>query len=71
MDGETLVILTAYHETGGMYILCGSSQENIAIVSTTVYCRWIPVPTMAYWPKAINFTGWWDNTKIGIKTAEL
>ena len=70
-DGETLVILTADHETGGMNILSGSTQENITIVWTTEHHTGIPVPIMAYGPKAINFTGWWDNTEIGIKIAEL
>ena len=70
-DGETLVILTADHETGGMNIVSGSTQENITIVWTTEHHTGIPVPIMAYGPKAINFTGWWDNTEIGIKIAEL
>lgn len=70
-DGETLVILTADHETGGMNILSGSTQENITIVWTTEHHTGIPVPIMAYGPKAIHFTGWWDNTEIGIKIAEL
>ena len=70
-DGETLVILTADHETGGMNILSSSTQENITIVWTTEHHTGIPVPIMAYGPKAINFTGWWDNTEIGIKIAEL
>ena len=34
-DGETLVILKADNETGGMNILSGSTQEIIAIVWTT------------------------------------
>ena len=34
-DGETLVILKADHETGGMNILSGSTQEIIAIVWST------------------------------------
>lgn len=70
-DGETLVVLTADHETGGMNILSGSSEEQLKIVWTTDYHTGIPVPVMAYGPHAVEFTGWWDNTEIGIKVAEL
>ncbi len=70
-DGETLVILTADHETGGMNILSGSSEEQLNIVWTTDYHTGIPVPVLAFGPHAIEFTGWFDNTEIGIKVAEL
>jgi len=70
-DGETLVILTADHETGGMNVLSGSTEEQLKIVWTTDYHTGIPVPIMAYGPHAIEFTGWWDNTDIAKKIAKL
>lgn len=71
-DGETLVILTADHETGGMtFQKSPSGTEELEIFWTTDYHTGIPTPLMAYGPHAIRFTGWHDNTAIGILIAEL
>lgn len=70
-DGETLVVVTADHETGGMNILSGKTEEELKIVWTTDYHTGIPVPLMAFGPHAIEFTGWMDNTEVGIKVAEI
>lgn len=71
-DGETLVVLTADHETGGMTLNEQTEDgKGMEIYWTTGYHTGIPVPVMAYGPKAIEFTGWRDNTYIGIKLAEL
>lgn len=71
-DGETLVIVTADHETGGM-TLNGYNRDNheVEIAWTTGSHTGVPVPIMAYGPHAIQFTGWLDNTEVGIKTAAL
>jgi len=39
--------------------------------AVTDYHTGVPVALMAYGPNAIQFTGWHDNTDIGIKIAEL
>ncbi len=70
-DGETLVVVTADHETGGMNLLSGKTEEELKIVWTTDYHTGIPVPLMAFGPHAIEFTGWMDNTEVGIKVAEI
>lgn len=71
-DGETLVVLTADHETGGMTIQRQVAEgDSLEIFWTTDYHTGIPVPLMAYGPKATEFMGWRDNTYIGIKLAEL
>lgn len=71
-DGETLVIVTADHETGGMTINGPyGDTSKIQIAWTTTGHTGVPVPLMAYGPHAIEFTGWWDNTEIGQKVAEL
>lgn len=71
-DGETLVVITADHETGGMTMQGANSETNeLEIVWTSGGHTGIPVPLMAYGPHAIEFTGWWDNTEVGIKVAEL
>ncbi len=71
-DGETLVIVTADHETGGM-TLNGYNRDTheVEIAWTTGSHTGVPIPVMAYGPHAIEFTGWLDNTEVGKKTARL
>ncbi len=71
-DGETLVIVTADHETGGMTINGPyGTRDRIEIAWTTTGHTGVPVPLMAFGPHAIEFTGWWENTQVGQKVAEL
>jgi len=71
-DGETLVVLTADHETGGMTMLNSSEDpKQLRVEWVTDYHTGVPIALMAYGPHAIQFTGWNDNTDIGIKIAEL
>jgi alkaline phosphatase len=70
-DGETLVVLTSDHETGGMNIISGDTQDKLAIAWATGNHSGVPVPLLAYGPHAIQLTGWWDNTEIAIKLAEM
>jgi alkaline phosphatase len=71
-DGETLVVLTADHETGGMTMMTASDDPHkLRVEWVTDYHTGVPVALMAYGPNAIQFTGWNDNTDIGIKIAEL
>ncbi|MEX0857662.1 MAG: alkaline phosphatase [Balneolaceae bacterium] len=71
-DGETLVIITADHETGGMTM---QRQQNngkeLEVYWTTGSHTGIPVPLMAYGPQALEFMGWRDNTYVGQKLSEL
>ena len=68
----TLVIITADHETGGMTIN-GVNSENtmVDIAWTSTGHTGTPTPLMAYGPHAVEFSGWWDNTDIGKKVADL
>ncbi|MEX0720349.1 MAG: alkaline phosphatase [Balneolaceae bacterium] len=71
-DGETLVVLTADHETGGMTMQRQQSEgSELEIYWTTGSHTGIPVPLMAYGPQALEFMGWRDNTYVGQKLAEL
>lgn len=71
-DGETLVILTADHETGGMTMQRQTAEgDSLEIYWTTGYHTGVPVPLMAYGPQATEFMGWRDNTYVGLKMAEL
>ncbi len=71
-DGQTLVVQTADHETGGMTLQKQHKNGNeLEIQWTTGGHTGIPVPLMAYGPHATDFSGWIDNTYVGQRIAEL
>ena len=63
-DGNTLVIVTADHETGGMALLRGEDKKSLNIKFTTDYHTASLVPVFAYGPGAEQFNGVYDNTDI-------
>ena len=68
----TLVIITSDHETGGMTINGVNSDNTIVDIAwTSTGHTGTPIPLMAYGPGAVEFSGWWDNTDIGKKVADL
>ncbi|TNE54086.1 MAG: alkaline phosphatase [Bacteroidetes bacterium] len=70
-DGNTLVIVTADHETGGMALLRGENRESIKVKFTTDYHTATLVPVFAYGPGAEKFGGLYDNTDIYYKMRAL
>lgn len=66
-DGETLVIVTADHETGGMAINEGSKMRNMDVLFTTNGHTATMVPVFAFGPQAELFTGIYENTEIYYK----
>jgi alkaline phosphatase len=63
-DGETLVIVTADHETGGFAINPGSTMEKIKPGFTTDYHTGTLIPVFAYGPGSSLFSGIYENTAI-------
>jgi alkaline phosphatase len=63
-DGETLVIVTADHETGGYSITTGSKMDSIVGSFTTDKHTAALIPVFAYGPGAELFTGIYENTAI-------
>ena len=62
---ETLVIVTADHETGGLAIANGNYKTGLVDVTfTTTYHTGIMVPVFAYGPGSELFSGVYDNTEI-------
>jgi alkaline phosphatase len=71
-DGQTLVIVTADHETGGLTIEGGNLKGNeIDISWATKNHSAMPVPIYAFGPNADTFSGTHDNTEIPKKLAKL
>lgn len=63
-DQETLVIVTADHETGGFAINTTSRMDSIVGAFTTVHHTATMVPIFAYGPGAEAFSGIYENTAI-------
>lgn len=66
-DGETLVVVTADHETGGASILQGSQPDSLLIAFASKKHTASLVPVFAYGPGAKLFGGVYDNTDIFFK----
>lgn len=71
-DGETLVVVTADHETGGLTLIDGDMATG------TITCRFstgghsgVMVPVYAFGPGSEEFTGIMDNTDIFWKIKKL
>lgn len=64
-DGETLIIVTADHETGGLTLLDGDVKKGYVSgnFSTTDHTA-IPVPVFAYGLRSFLFGGVYENTAI-------
>ena len=63
MDGETLVVITADHETGGMIVLNGDFDSgSVETIFTTADHTGQPIPVYSYGPGAELFTGIFENT---------
>ena len=70
-DGETLVIVTADHETGGYAILTGSKMDSLVTGFNTKNHTGTLIPVFAFGPGAAAFAGIYQNTAIYDKMAAL
>jgi alkaline phosphatase len=69
-DGQTLVLVTADHETGGLGITGGERIRNrMDARFSTFRHTGAPVPLFAFGPNAVSFTGVLDNTHIPVLLA--
>ena len=65
-DGETLVVVTADHNTGGLTLLKGSIKERtVKVHFSTKGHDGIVVPVFAFGPGAEHFAGVHENAEIG------
>jgi len=70
-DGETLVIVTADHETGGLAIAGETENREPIIKFITKQHTASMVPVFAYGPGAEQFTGVYENTEISEKIKNI
>jgi alkaline phosphatase len=67
-NGETLIIVTADHETGGLTLTGGDySKGYVSGQFSTGGHTALPVPVFAYGPQSQLFTGVYENTEIFYK----
>ena len=69
-DKETLLIITADHETGGYSVNYGSTLDSLVTEFTSDYHTADLVPVFAYGPGAWKFSGIYENTAIFDKMME-
>ena len=71
-DGETLVVVTADHETGGLTLVDGDLKEGkIVCKFSTGGHSGVMVPVYAFGPGSAEFTGIYENTAIFDKIKKL
>jgi alkaline phosphatase len=70
-DKNTLVVVTADHETGGLTIRADNLKDDPDVNWSTHGHSAMPVPIYAFGPKACIFAGTYDNTDVPKKFARL
>ena len=71
-DGETLVIVTGDHATGGMTLLSGSIEEKrIRVNFSTTGHNGIFLPVFAWGPHSEDFVGVYENAELSDKIRKL
>lgn len=71
-DGETLVVVTADHETGGLTLVNGNKDEGrVECCFSTKDHSGAMVPVYGFGPGAENFTGIFENTDVFKKIKKL
>ncbi len=71
-DGETLVVVTADHETGGLTLVNGNKDEGrVECCFSSKDHTGAMVPVYTFGPGAENFTGIFENTDVFKKIKKL
>jgi len=70
-DGNTTVVVTGDHETGGLSILPGSVKGKLQTHFSTTKHTGCLIPVYAFGPGAKEFAGIYENTEIYFKLRKL
>ena len=71
-DGETLVVVTGDHATGGMTLLSGSIEDKrIRVNYSTTGHNGIALPVFAWGPHSEDFIGVYENTELSDRIRAL
>ncbi|MGB4017331.1 alkaline phosphatase, partial [Petrimonas mucosa] len=71
-NGETLVVVTADHETGGLVLVDGDQEKGLVTARfTTDDHTPAMLPVFAYGPGAKHFIGTYQNYEVAGKIMEL
>lgn len=71
-DGNTLVVVTADHETGGLTMIDPQGHySNVTFNYSTGSHTCLPVMIYAYGPGAEHFTGWMQNNEVKAKILKV
>ncbi|MCA1755834.1 MAG: alkaline phosphatase [Bacteroidales bacterium] len=72
LNGETLIVVTSDHETGGMALPYGDVHDrSVAAEYTSTGHTGVIVPVFAFGPGADEFTGFYENTDLFKKIKTL
>ena len=63
-NGETLVIITADHETGGLSLAAETEDGKILHHFSTEHHTAIPVPVFSFGPQSKQFSGVYQNNEL-------